>query len=401
MTLRWTAVSLLWFAFALNYLDRQMIFSMFPLLRRDLGLTDTQLGMAGTVFLWVYSLSMPLAGRLADRFRPDRLIVTSIVFWSLATLGAGFSRSIADLLFWRAAMGISEALYIPAAVGLIAHLHANETRSTAIATHQSAQYFGIIAGGWYGGWAADNIGMRDGFAAVALLGFVYAGIAWWLLPQGRVSSIHSRTPSLPGGIFTPPYLALATAFFVLCIMLWMFYAWLPSLLYERFQLSMTASGLTATAYLQVSAAAGVLTGGFLGDWLARRNPAARLMVAAGGLIAAAPFAFLSLSQPELAQTKAAVAGFGIATGIMVANVFSSIYDLVDQKHYSFAVGVMNMLGGISGGAAVLLAGHWKAALGIDVLMRLAAWLAALAAFWLGWMAWNRMRRIALRKEFAS
>lgn len=400
MTPRWTAVALLWFAFVLNYLDRQMIFSMFPLLRRDLGFSDAQLGMVGTVFLWVYSLSMPLAGRLADRFRPDRLIVASIVLWSLATLGTGFSRSIVDLLVWRAAMGISEALYIPAAVGLIAHLHTNDTRSKAIATHQSAQYCGIIAGGWYGGWAADHIGMRDGFAVVALIGFVYAGVAWWLLPQGRVTGSHSRAPSLTGGILTTPYAALATAFIVLCIMLWMFYAWLPSLLYERFQLSMTASGLTAAAYLQVSAAASVLTGGFLGDWLARRNPFARLIAAAGGLFAAAPFAFLSLSQLELAATKAAVAGFGIATGIMVANVFSSIYDLVEQKHYSFAVGVMNMLGGIAGGAAVLLAGHWKAALGIDVLMRSAAWLAAAAAFWLAWVAWNRMRQVSLQKGFA-
>jgi MFS family permease len=392
-------VAVLWFAFALNYLDRQMIFSMFPLLRRDLGLTDTQLGLVGTVFLWVYSLSMPLAGRLADRFRADRLIVVSILLWSLATLGTGFSRSIGELLAWRAAMGISEALYIPAAVGLIAHLHTNATRSKALAFHQSAQYLGTVAGGWYGGWAADNLGLQTGFLAVAVIGFGYAVLVRWVLPRRDAAMGKSVVADSAGraGIITPPYVALAAAFLVLCIMLWMFYAWLPTLLYERFGLSMTESGLMAAGYLQVSAAAGVLTGGVAGDWCARNNPAARLMLAAGGLIATAPFAFLSLSQPALGATKFAVAGFGVASGIMVANVFSAIYDLAPKQHYSFAVGLINMLGGISGGAAILLAGYSKAAFGIDFLMRSAAWCAAVAGLTLAWIGWRQLRQIVSEK----
>lgn len=377
-----------------------MIFSMFPLLRRDLELTDTQLGLVGTVFLWVYSLTMPVAGRLADRFRADRLVAASIVLWSLATLGTGFSRSIGELLAWRAAMGISEGLYVPAAVGLIAHLHTNATRSKALAAHQSAQYIGTVAGGWYGGWAADNLGLRMGFAAIALLGCVYAVLAAWLLPEARTAAEPKATRSGSEGIFTTPYAALATAFFALCIMLWMFYAWLPSWIYEKFGLSMTESGLIAAGYLQVSAATGVLAGGFLGDWSARRNPKARLLLAATGLTMAAPFAFLSLSQPGLSATKMAVAGFGAATGIMTANVFSAIYDLAPRERYGFAVSLINMLGGVSGGAAILLAGHWKAAFGIDFLMRSAAVAAACAALWLAWTGWKQVRYSTLGKEIA-
>lgn len=86
-------VGFLWVAFALNYLDRQMVYSMFPALRADLGIDAARLGLIGSVFLWVYTLSMPLAGRLADKWRPQWMILASLVLWSVATLGSGLSRS--------------------------------------------------------------------------------------------------------------------------------------------------------------------------------------------------------------------------------------------------------------------------------------------------------------------
>ena len=140
----------LWIAFALNYVDRQMAFSMFPALRRDLGFTTAQLGLIGSLFLWVYTLSMPIAGRLADIWRRDRMILASLVLWSGATIGCGLSGSVAALLGWRAVMGITEALYYPAAVALLAGVYSDAARSRALGLHQSAQLAGVVAGGWYG-----------------------------------------------------------------------------------------------------------------------------------------------------------------------------------------------------------------------------------------------------------
>ena len=71
--LAWAAVAFLWFAYLLNYMDRQVVFSIFPVLRSDMRFSDTQLGLVGTLFIWVYSLCMPLTGRLADLVRRDRL----------------------------------------------------------------------------------------------------------------------------------------------------------------------------------------------------------------------------------------------------------------------------------------------------------------------------------------
>src|SRR5580704_12802281 len=176
--LAWATVALLWFAYLLNYVDRQAVFSIFPVLRSDLGFSDLQLGLVGTLFIWVYSLCMPLAGRLADAVRRDRLVIGSLILWSLATLGTAASTSARTFLFWRAVMGVTESVYVPAALATIAALHPGRTRSRALAIHSTAQFGGIIAGGWYGGWAADHIGWRRGFALVAIAGAAYALVLW-------------------------------------------------------------------------------------------------------------------------------------------------------------------------------------------------------------------------------
>src|ERR1017187_5449720 len=142
-----------------------MAYSIFPALKADLRFTDAQLGLIGSVFAWVYSICMPIAGRLSDILRRDRMIVASMVLWSAAILGCSFSQSVLQFLIWRAVMGVTEALYYPAAVGILAEAHSGGTRSKALGMHQSAQLAGIVAGGWYGGWMADHVSWRIGFGA--------------------------------------------------------------------------------------------------------------------------------------------------------------------------------------------------------------------------------------------
>src|SRR5436190_6459803 len=165
-------VAYLWIAFAVNYVDRQMVYSMFPALRTELGFTDARLGLIGSVFLWVYLLGMPVAGRLADTTRREWMVVASLVLWSAATLGSGMSRSQGSMLGWRAAMGLTESLYFPAALAMIASYYPPETRSRALGIHQSAQLVGVVIGGWYGGWSADHIGWRQAFLWAGVFGIL-------------------------------------------------------------------------------------------------------------------------------------------------------------------------------------------------------------------------------------
>jgi MFS family permease len=401
-TLAWTTVAFLWFAYLLNYMDRQVVFSIFPVLRSSLGFTDTQLGLVGTLFIWVYSLCMPLTGRLADIARRDRLIISSLALWSLATLGTGLSTSVPVFLFWRAVMGLTESLYVPAALAAIAVLHPGGTRSKALAIHSSAQFAGIIAGGWYGGWAADHIGWRPGFGLLAVAGSVYAAFLWKVFPRQRIEIRHAHRASTPGDIFKSPcYATLAVAFFAFCTMLWMLYAWFPNFIYERYHLSMTESGLTATVYLQVSCVAGVLGGGALADWLVRRVAAGRFLSAVAGLACSAPFAFLSLVAGSLGVAKLSAAAFGFFAGWFISNVFAGAYDVTSRQNYGLATGILNLTGGMAGGAAILAAGLWKASVGMTTLMKWQAIASVTSALLLLFVVLARFapdRRRALARE---
>ncbi len=197
--LAWGIVALLWFAYFTNYMDRQVAFSIFPVLQKELHFSDTQLGLVGSLFIWVYSLAMPFTGRIADVCRRDRAVVGSIALWSVATLGTGLSASPGGFLAWRTAMGLTEALYIPAALALIADFHPGATRAKALAIHGTAQFAGIVAGGWFGGWMVSSVGWRYGFILLAGVGLTYTIVLAGVFPRfaRRVSERESgrSTPS--------------------------------------------------------------------------------------------------------------------------------------------------------------------------------------------------------------
>jgi MFS family permease len=171
-------LAFLWIAFALNYVDRQMVYSMLPALRGELGFSPTELAWIGTIFLWPYTVALPVAGLLADRLRRDRLILLSLALWSSATLGCSLATSTTSFLAWRAVMGVTEALYYPTALALISAHYPEAQRSRMLGIHQSAQFAGGVLGGWYGGWAADNTGWRSAFLIAGLAGLLFGPILW-------------------------------------------------------------------------------------------------------------------------------------------------------------------------------------------------------------------------------
>ena len=226
---------------------------------------------------------------------------------------------------------------------------------------------------------ADHWGWRSGYTALAIGGILFAPVLW--LALGRLPRLlDSAAPSRPSEIFSSRcYWALSGAFFVLCIMLWMLYAWLPNHIYERYGLSMAASGLAATAYLQASTITGMLSGGALADWTVRRVGAGRFYIAGAGLALAAPFAYLTLATTSLSMLKLSSAAFGLFSGVMVANIFAAAYDVISPRNYGLGAGTLNMIGGLAGGASIFLTGRWKESLGIHTLMGGGALAAAVSA----------------------
>src|SRR5438067_1640316 len=135
---RWWVVAMLWFVCFFNYADRQAIFSVFPVLKTEMCLSDVQLGVIAGAFMWLYAASAPLAGLIADRFPRKNLILGGLLFWSAVTLATAFCREYWQLVAVRAVEGLGESIYFPASMSLIGDYHGASTRSRAMSVHQSS-----------------------------------------------------------------------------------------------------------------------------------------------------------------------------------------------------------------------------------------------------------------------
>jgi len=375
----WRVLLLLASAFVLDYVDRQIVFTIFPVLRNELGFNYIQLGLAGSLFTWTYSLCMPLAGRLSDIWPRHHLVIGAVALWSFATLGTAFSHNAVQFLCWQVVLGFSESLYVPAAIGMITTAHSGPTRSRALSLHGFAQFTGITLGGWYGGWAAEHFGWRWGFCLLAVLGVLYAGL---LAVQfhGHQTAVVSKGAGTVRDLFRSRcYISLCVAFLLFCSMLWMLYAWLPDHIFETFHLSLSQSGLNATLYLQASSAAGVLVGGVLGDKLSRGSDRGRFNIVAIGLFFCAPFAAAIYSVTSLLFLRIAACGFGIFAGCVAANAFAVLPEVVARKNFGLATGLLNLAGGQGAGAAIFLTGLLRCSFSNARLMTFGSALAMIAA----------------------
>jgi MFS family permease len=146
----WIVVGLLWVVALLNYMDRQMLSTMRPTMQIDIAelQTATNFGRLMAIFLWIYSFMSPVAGMIADKFNRKWLIVGSLFVWSAVTFSMGYATSFDQLYWLRAIMGVSEALYIPAGLSLIADFHGPKTRSLAVGVHMTGLYMGQALGGF-------------------------------------------------------------------------------------------------------------------------------------------------------------------------------------------------------------------------------------------------------------
>jgi MFS family permease len=361
---------MLWFVCMFNYADRQAIFSVFPLLKEKMALTDIQLGFVGSAFMWVYALALPLAGIVGDRVGRKTLILGGLIFWSLITIATALSTEYWHLLLFRGLEGFGEAFYFPASMALISDYHGPRTRSRAMALHQSGVYAGTIVGGTFAGLLAEYYGWQCGFYVFGILGAALGivllilltepkrgqaeGDSSWLGQTSRESTDVRRKDllaSLAEIFLNPTTLVLMAVFvganFVAAIVL----TWMPSFLHDKFAMRLAMAGFSATAYLQVGSVLGVLIGGLLADMLARRFLGGRMLTQALGLFLGVPLIFLTgwtLSAPVLVL---AMFGFGFFKGIYDANIWASLYDVVRPESRATALGFMNSLGWVGGATA--------------------------------------------------
>lgn len=364
---KWLVVAMLWLVCFFNYADRQTIFALFPLIKQQLHLSDLQLGIVGSSFMWVYAVFGPFAGGLCDRFSRRSIILGALIFWSLITAATACTHNYTQLVLCRALGGLGEAFYFPAAMSLMSDYHGAPTRSRAMSLHQSSVYAGSIAGGAVSGLLGQYYGWRSSFIA-----FGAAGIALGLLllallkePVRGMSEDPEKDAVIPAHshdgknliagfreVFQNRMVLLLVLVFIGAnFVAVVFLTWMPTFLYQKFHMSLSMAGLNSTVYLQIASILGVLSGGLLADALAKRMKGGRLLAQSFGPLCGVPFLFLTGWTKSVPILLLAMTGFGYFKGIYDANIFAGLYDVVPVARRGVAAGILNSLGWLGGGFA--------------------------------------------------
>ncbi len=376
---KWYVVAMLWWIAFFNYADRQAIFSVFPLLQKEMSLSNTQLGLLGSSFAWVYGLGAIFAGTIVDRVDRKTAILGGLHAWSVICMATAASRNFVHLVFFRAAEGLGETFYFPASMSLISDYHGKDTRSRAMGFHQTSVYFGTIGGGFFAGLIGQHYGWRLSFIVFGAAGIVlgFALSRYLHEPRrGAAENIAAGKPDslrqfLNRALHTPTVLILLGAFacsnFVAVVML----TWMPKFLYDKFNLSLAMAGLTATLFLQLASMVGSPVGGWLADHLRRRSAGGRMMVQAIGVFAGAPFVILCGATQSIPVLVAALIGWGFFKGLYDANIFAAIYEVVPPEARGAAAGLMNTVGWLGGGGTApvvvgILADHFGLGFAISI-----------------------------------
>lgn len=366
----WVVVALLWLVALLNYMDRQMLSTMQGAMQMDIAELNRAeaFGALMAVFLWVYGIVSPFAGIVADRTSKKKLVVGSLFVWSAVTFLMGYANSFHQLYVLRAVMGVSEALYIPSALSLIADWHDGKSRSLAIGIHMTGLYLGQAVGG-FGATIAASFSWHSTFHWFGIIGIAYSVVLMLLLhDKEKVAQTVACGQAAPKRENAFKGLSVVLSTWAFWIILFYFAApslpgwatknWLPTLFASNLGIPMSQAGPISTFTIAFSSFVGVLAGGVLSDKWVQRNIRGRVYTSAIGLGMTIPaLAFLGFGHNIVAIVGAGLL-FGIGYGMFDANNMPILCQFISAKYRATAYGIMNMVGVFAGAMVTQLLGRW-------------------------------------------
>ncbi len=370
---RWTICALLFFAAVINYIDRQIIGILKPVLQSELGWNE--IDYSNTVFWFqvAYAIGFISIGRLMDWVGTRKGFSLSVGFWSLAAMAHAFAHSVFTFSIARFALGIGEAGNFPAAIKTVAEWFPKKERALATGWFNSGTNIGAIVTPLTVPFIAAQFGWRWAFIITGALGFIW--LVFWLALYSKPEENPRVTPEELAHINSDPpettetiaWVKLLTfrqtwAFAVgkfLTDPIWWFYLfWLPGFLFEKFNLSLTSLGLPLVI-IYLSADVGSVGGGWLSSTLMKRGwtiNAARKTAMLVCAIAVVPIVFVS----QVTNVWVAVALLSLATAAhqgWSANLFTTTSDMFPKKAVGSVVGIGGMAGAIGGMFIAKAAGY--------------------------------------------
>ena len=392
----WIVVGLLWVVALLNYMDRQMLSTMREAMQIDIAELESAVnfGRLMAIFLWIYGCISPFAGAIADRISRKWLIIGSLAVWSGVTLAMGFCTTYNQIYVLRALMGISEALYIPAGLSLIADYFTGSSRSLAVGIHMTGLYLGQAVGG-FGATIAAAFSWQQTFLCFGIAGVAYAALLAIMLEDRRNEKRGCGPDAAEPPAKEPVWKSFALIFSNISFWTILFFFaasslpgwstknWLPTLFAESLGIPMSQAGPLSTITIAVSSFFGVLIGGSLSDNWVRKNIRGRIYTSAIGLAMMIPaLVFIGLGSGLVSAIGAGVC-FGVGYGMFDTNNMPILCQFVSSRHRATAYGIMNMTGVFFGALITQVLGRWAdkgnlglgfalmaAALGIALLLQL-------------------------------
>jgi MFS family permease len=346
------ALAILFLVNLLAAVDRTALAAVLPVIKRDLVLTDTQLGLlTGIAFSAFYALfGLPLAS-WADRHNRRNLLCFAVLFWSLATAATGLARGFVQLAGARMLVAVGEAGGVPAAHSLLSELTPVNRRPMVFAVHSAAAPLGALIGLAGVGILADLFDWRTSFFVLGLAGLPILGLIALWLPEPRqmaVLAADSTQPSWRPLMGNRSFLWLLTGFAFGSFAMAGLLQWLPSYFGRMFHLSLGEAGALFGLAYGIGAVTGMLMGGLFASRLMRRGTVWALWIAALSYVLGGPLLVAALIVNNLVLSLALVTlGMGIASAAY-GPAFAMIQTIAEPRMRAKATAISLLVSNLIG-----------------------------------------------------
>jgi MFS family permease len=349
---------LLWLSVFLNYIDRSSLSIAAPLLKGDLGLSATQLGVLLSAFFWTYACLQIPAGWLVDRFEVKWVFAGGFLIWSAATAVTGVLHSFAALLAVRVVLGVGESVAYPSYSKIIANHFPVERRGLANSIVASGLCFGPSFGLLFGGTLMGRFGWRPFFVTLGLASLLWIGPWLIWMPRAKSHAVQdSKGPGLPEIVARRAWVATALGLFAMNYVNYFLLTWLPFYLVRERGFSMNAMAEVGGAIMLTAAVSAVVSGRLSDRWIrggATTTRVRRGFMVAGGLLVGT-FLMAAVVAPRdvsVGLLMLAGAGFGMSS----SNVWAITQTLAGTQAAGRWAGSQNFIGNLSGAIGPTLTG---------------------------------------------
>ncbi len=297
----------------LNYIDRQVLYAVYPLIKEDFHLSDAALGLLGSSFMICYMISAPVLGWVGDRWNRIRLAAGGLAVWCVATAGSGIASGYSTLLAARTVVGVGEASFGTVSPGLLADYYPRDQRGRVLGMFYLAIPVGSALGYLLGGLLGDAFGWHAAFLMVGVPGLLLAVPLWFLREPERAerqreagAAAGAQKKNYRSLLRNRSYLADTMAMAAMTFALGGLAQWVPTFLYREFGLNVAKANIIFGGITVLAGITGTLAGGWLGDHFQKKHERGYLTVSGWGFVLGAPLTAYALFTRSLEGCAAAM-----------------------------------------------------------------------------------------------